>query len=290
MLNYELTYVIPSRIAALLSPFLDHAPKHDEESPILSAAQLDQVSIYLDLLLRWNARINLTAVREAEYIVTRHFGESLFAARCLFAGPDAAFSTPFAGSLQASPSPDSSTQSDIGPGEPPAFRGDEDVSTAHGVAVHLIDVGSGPGFPGLPIKIYRPLIRLTLIESNHKKVAFLREVTRALTLTGVDVFSGRAETYLGDLPNDQDTAPAPGDASSHTPALADIVTLRAVERFPSILPTAANLLRPGGRLCLLIGQDQVHETATILPGFQWAQPLAIPLASSRVVLIGRKAG
>ena len=67
----------PARIAELLAPFLQ-APPGPPAS--LNDAQLGQVSAYLDLLLRWNARINLTAVRDAESMVTRHFGESFFAA------------------------------------------------------------------------------------------------------------------------------------------------------------------------------------------------------------------
>ncbi len=65
----------PARIAELLRPFTGDAE--------LPAGMLEQFRLYLDLLLRWNARINLTAVRDPEQIVTRHFGESLFAARML---------------------------------------------------------------------------------------------------------------------------------------------------------------------------------------------------------------
>jgi 16S rRNA (guanine527-N7)-methyltransferase len=65
----------PARIASLLAPFL--APDS------LTDQQLAQVSTYLDLLLKWNARINLTSVRQPEEIITRHFGESFFAARQL---------------------------------------------------------------------------------------------------------------------------------------------------------------------------------------------------------------
>jgi 16S rRNA (guanine527-N7)-methyltransferase len=65
-----------SKIAALLAPYLD-AP----------AAILPQLSAYLDLLLKWNARTNLTAIRDPEEIVRRHFGESLFAARHLAPRP-----------------------------------------------------------------------------------------------------------------------------------------------------------------------------------------------------------
>jgi 16S rRNA (guanine527-N7)-methyltransferase len=62
-----------SEIADLLAPYLPDAP----------AALLSQLSIYLDLLLKWNARTNLTAIRDPQEIVRRHFGESLFAARHL---------------------------------------------------------------------------------------------------------------------------------------------------------------------------------------------------------------
>jgi rRNA small subunit methyltransferase G len=93
-----------AQIAELLEPFL-RAPvaipdgscnselssschsepaKAGEEPAVLSPAQLQSISTYIDILLRWNARINLTAIRDPKEIVTRHFGESLFAARHLF--------------------------------------------------------------------------------------------------------------------------------------------------------------------------------------------------------------
>src|SRR5260370_18505059 len=64
-----------ARIAALLQPFVE---------PSLPESMLEQISTYIDLLLRWNARINLTAIRHPQEIVTRHFGESFFLARHLF--------------------------------------------------------------------------------------------------------------------------------------------------------------------------------------------------------------
>ena len=67
-----------ARIAALLEPYLERP---------LSPSQLQQISLYIELLLRWNARINLTAIRNEEEIVSRHFGESLFLARHLFPDP-----------------------------------------------------------------------------------------------------------------------------------------------------------------------------------------------------------
>jgi 16S rRNA (guanine527-N7)-methyltransferase len=195
--------------------------------------------MYINILIRWNARINLTAVRAPEEIVTRHFGESLFAARHLF--PDA-----------------SGNQS------------------------RVVDVGAGAGFPGLPIKIWTPAIRLTLIESNHKKASFLREVIRRLALTDTDVFHGRAEQF-GDLP--KPTGNLPADPSL-TSSAGDVVTMRAVEHFASALPVAASLVTPGGRLALLIGRGQVEQVRDLARAFNWQEPIPIPLATSRVLLIG----
>ena len=128
----------------------------------------------------------------------------------------------------------------------------------------VVDLGSGAGFPGLPMKIWSPGTKITLVESNHKKATFLGEAIRALTLTGIDVFPGRAENF--------------------PPATATLVTLRAVERFHEILPAAAALLSPRGRLALLIGQPQVPRAHQLLPTLQWTKPIPIPQSESRVLL------
>ena len=210
-----------SRIADLLRPFLV-AP--------LNESQLAQISTYIDLLLRWNARINLTAVREPDAIVTRHFGESLFAAGHLL-------------SRDATP--------DI----------HEEIPETN-----VVDVGSGAGFPGLPLKIFDPSIRLTLLESNQRKVAFLREVVRALTLRDVDVSPSRAEHF-----------PA---------ATALLVTLRAVECFEAVLPAAARLVAPKGRLALLIASSQIPKAINRTHSFLWQDPIPTPLSRNGILLIG----
>ena len=91
----------PARITELLEPFLatrsracHSEERSDEEPDVLSSAQLSCISTYIDILLRWNARINLTAVRDPEAIVTRHFGESFFLARHLFPAPATVERTP----------------------------------------------------------------------------------------------------------------------------------------------------------------------------------------------------
>jgi 16S rRNA (guanine527-N7)-methyltransferase len=203
------------RITALLQPFV----------PEISPELVSELQAYLELLLRWNARINLTAVRDPEQIVTRHFGESLFTARVL---REAGTLTPNA---------------------------------------TLADLGSGAGFPGIPIKLFAPELHVTLIESQNKKATFLREVTRALGLSHIVVHCGRAESW--DQP-------------------ADIVTLRAVEKFETILPVAAGLVSPRGTLCLLLGSSQVPVVPQLL-GLAWGLTghQRIPLSAGRDVLLAR---
>lgn len=110
---------------------------------------LAQLTVYLDLLVRWNERTNLSAIREPREIVRRHFGESLFAA---------------------------------------GFMRSEGT---------LLDLGSGAGFPGLPIQLWWPALEVTLAESQGKKAAFLREVCRALGV-GCEVWGGRVEEMSGE--------------------------------------------------------------------------------------------
>ncbi|HKF01510.1 MAG TPA: 16S rRNA (guanine(527)-N(7))-methyltransferase RsmG [Candidatus Sulfotelmatobacter sp.] len=215
-----------SRIARLLEPFLGES--------ILSTNQLQDISTYIDILQRWNARINLTAIRDPDEIVTRHFGESLFAARNLF--------------------PNSS-----------AYSASSAVK-----AFEVADVGSGAGFPGIPIKLWAPEISLTLIESNHKKATFLREVTHALTLTNINIQNVRAESLTAERFN--------------------VVTLRAVERFESTLPIAASLLNPNGRLALLIGSSQLPTAQAILPSLNWGELTVVPTSNSRILLVGSVQG
>lgn len=217
--------VSDERITELLAPFL---------GPVrLSPTQTRQVSNYLDLLLLWNSKMNLTAVRDPEEIVSRHFGESFFAARHVFSRKEV---------------------------------GSSNQNLADGTNLRsAIDIGSGAGFPGLPFKIFHPELDLTLIDSNQKKVAFLREVVRTLDLKSVNVFANRADKFG---------------------KRADLVSLRAVERFENILPIAMRLVAPAGQLVLLIGSAQVETAIRLLPNLRWAEAIPIPISHGRVVLIG----
>jgi 16S rRNA (guanine527-N7)-methyltransferase len=200
-----------ARIAKLLEPYAKPAPE-----------QLKSISKYIDLILKWNAKVNLTAIRDPEEIVARHFGESLFAA--------AQWLVP----------------------EQPR---------------NVIDVGSGPGFPGLPLAMYSPSAVVTLIESHGKKAAFLNEVIFALGLRNAKVFKGRAEELR---------------------TQGELVTLRAVEKFAKVLPVAAHLVGPSGRLGLMIGAAQIPRTLSSGINFDWKEPTQVPGSNARVLLIGTK--
>lgn len=252
----------PSRIAALLAPFLANDQR-------LTTGDLSHISTYIDILLRWNARINLTAIRDAEPIVTRHFGESLFLAQHLFPHhADVGTAAPGCSGERSSLGGQLHTTAGTHRGTLALQGGEPGPKDNRALApVTLADVGSGAGFPGIPIKLWAPHISLTLIESNQKKATFLREVARALTLTDINIQSARAET----LPSRS----------------FDVVTLRAVERFETVLPIAARLVRPGGRLALLIGSAQASLARHTLPSLLWSDPIPIPNSRVRILLLAQ---
>jgi 16S rRNA (guanine527-N7)-methyltransferase len=202
--------VEPAIIAGLLRPYAS-----------LPEKLIGEISTYIDVLLKWNSKINLTAVRDPQEIVKRHFGESLFLAESL-------------------------VEQD--------WRGT------------VVDVGSGAGFPGLPLAMYCPAANVTLIESQGRKAAFLNEVIYALKLTNARVFHGRAEIF---------------------PGQADLVTLRAVEKFESVMQAGIDLVASGGRIALMIGRSQLSK-ARQLDSLEWNEPLPVPGGQARLLLVGIK--
>jgi 16S rRNA (guanine527-N7)-methyltransferase len=189
-----------TRIHDLIQPYLA-ASITIESTYITDSKELTQkLSLYLDLLLKWNARTNLTAIRAPEEIVTRHFGESLFAARVLS----------------------------------PYLSGG---ST-------LLDFGSGAGFPGLPIQLFRPDLHVTLAESQNKKASFLREAVRTLGLQ-TEVWAARVETM-------------PSERTFHC------VALRAVDNMDQAVAAALPRVVAGGYMALLTSAD-ASNTPTLQP-------------------------
>lgn len=127
----------------------------------LSAAQRDQFETYYRELTDWNRRANLTAITAYEEVLVNHFLDALTVALVW---------QPPSGTVQ-----------------PPASG-----------TVRVIEVGSGGGVPGVPLRIVFPEIRLTLLEATAKKTAFLRHLTERLGLDDVETVVGRAEQVAHD--------------------------------------------------------------------------------------------
>lgn len=202
-----------ARLRHLLEPFgLEPSP-----------AQAQEILNYLGLLLRWNRKINLTAIRDPEESVTRHFGESLFIARHL------------------------------------ELRG------------HLLDIGSGAGFPGLALKIAFPRLAVTLLEPIAKKRAFLKEAARVCGFSDVEVRGERLQNMVG------------GNAGNF-----DFTTLRAVGNLDTLVPLAAQVLKPGGSVLMWLTREQAANLAKIDSGLEWNNPIPIPLSRAGEVWRGTK--
>lgn len=115
---------------------------------------------------------------------------------------------------------------------------------------NLIDVGSGAGFPGLPLKIVYPTLRLTLLESTAKKTNFLRHVVERLELRGVTVIHARAEQT--------------GHDALHREAY-DWVVGRAVAALPTLVEYLLPLCRLGGYCLAQKGEGAASEASTAEP-------------------------
>lgn len=133
----------------------------------------------------------------------------------------------------------------------------------------LADLGTGPGLPGIPLAIAKPALRVVLVESNGKKVRFLREAVRKLGLPNVEVVESRIEAF---------------DA----PGRFDAITARALATLPLILELGGHLLRPGGVLLAMKGAVPDDEIAALPPGWSVlaTHALAVPgLAAERHLIV-----
>lgn len=113
----------------------------------LSKKQIEQFYTYMNLLLEWNEKINLTAITEPEEVILKHFVDSLTISAYIKKGSK------------------------------------------------LVDMGTGAGFPGIPLKILRDDIEITLVDSLNKRINFLNEVIKELELREISTVHARAEEF-----------------------------------------------------------------------------------------------
>lgn len=188
----------------------------------VNGSQVIAIQIYIRILLQWNEKLNLTAIRDPLEILYRHFCESMFGAVAV-----------------------------------PIHSG------------RLADIGSGAGFPGIPMKILRPDLELFLVESNIKKGTFLAEIIRELELANTRVLISRYDELFEEL------------------APLDFVCSRAVGEFGPFLEWAASERLSAGRSVLWIGGRDL-DAARKSPYWQWQEPIAVPQSLRRYLLVGTK--
>lgn len=189
----------------------------------VSSEQVQQIQRYIGLLLAWNDKVNLTAIRDPLEVLYRHFCESMFGAIMV-----------------------------------PVEKG------------RLADVGSGGGFPGLPMKILRPELQVLLIESNVKKATFLAEVIRELRLSEARVLVSRYEELS------EEVAPL------------DYVCVRAVGEFAPLLAWAATPQIAAKEIILWTGSRDLEEIKKRGAAWEWREAVAVPHSLRRYLLAGAR--
>jgi 16S rRNA (guanine527-N7)-methyltransferase len=167
----------------------------------LAPEQIEQFLAYLELLLKWNRKMNLTALRSPREIIIHHFLNSLLLLPSL----------PETG--------------------------------------NLLDLGSGAGFPGIPLKIARPDLTIDLAEATAKKVSFLKEAVRCLGLSGMNVIP----VFLGKEP-----VALPPEISW------DFFVSRGV-KLDAVLRAVTPFWGPAQRLLLMKGPDWREEIEKLGP-------------------------
>jgi 16S rRNA (guanine527-N7)-methyltransferase len=165
----------------------------------LNPSRLAAFKAYTEMILAWSSRMNLTAVKAPEQIVTKHYADSLSLLPLI----------------------------------------DEHAKT-------LIDVGTGAGFPGLPLAIAAPHIQFFLIDSLNKRVNFVREVVKQLNLKNVSCEHARA----------QEAAPRLDCFENF-----DAATARAVASMTEISKCCLPFVSPGGFFYAMKGPSALKEIA-----------------------------
>jgi 16S rRNA (guanine(527)-N(7))-methyltransferase RsmG len=191
----------------------------------VSPALVESVGRYVDILQRWNQKINLTGITSLSEILTVHFAESFFAARML---------------------------------------GEKDSP--------ILDIGSGAGFPGLAMKLYRPEFSFYLVELRKKKAAFLSTVRRELALERVSILNKRLEECQ---PSDFIIPPR-------------VLTVRAVGGTENLIQVGLRFLPEQAKVVVFCTTGQVKTLISQLTEIEWEEPVLIPWSRERMLLLGQR--
>lgn len=162
----------------------------------LEKEQIEKFYQYMEILLHWNKKINLTAITEPKDIILKHFIDSLTIQKYI-----------------------------------------KESS-------YLVDIGTGAGFPGIPLKIYRKDIKIVLLDSLNKRINFLNEVCRELKLENINTIHSRAEECARNKKYREKF---------------DIVTSRAVANLSTLTEYMLPLTKIGGLCICMKGKDIEEE-------------------------------
>ena len=130
------------------------------------------------------------------------------------------------------------------------------VLTSHIMGTRILDVGSGAGLPGIPLALARPQCEVTLLDSNHKKTAFLRQVAAELALVNITVVSDRVESW-------------------QPPQKFDCIVSRAFAELAEFVNLAKHLLAPGGYFAAMKGLHPYEEIEKLPPGWRAREVLKL---------------
>jgi len=163
---------------------------------VLNEEQVEQFYKYMNLLIEWNEKINLTAITKPEEIILKHFVDSLTIAK---------------------------------------YIKKEET---------LVDMGTGAGFPGIPLKIYKKDLKVTLVDSLNKRIKFLNEVIEQLNLEKIETIHARAEEF--------------GKNKKYREKF-DISTSRAVANLSTLSEYLIPLVKVNGKVISMKGQEVQEE-------------------------------
>jgi 16S rRNA (guanine527-N7)-methyltransferase len=196
----------------------------------LHKEQIKKFSRYLELLIQWNQKINLTSLKTPHEIIIKHFLDSISCIKVIT-----------------------------------KYINIEEIS--------IIDVGTGAGFPGIPIKITCPSIRLYLLEARKKKTVFLEKIIEEMNFQQVEILDGRAEAF-GKCPNYREKY--------------DIALSRAVASLNTLSEYCLPLVRVGGLFIAQKGRSYNEEIDKALKTVQLLGGELIGVENVRIPFINQE--